>query len=328
MNSLYSHTKADLDKAFATLSESLFAKARDAECLECEPSPKILVVAGTQGSGKTYLLENKLLPSGRYENHVSLYLPSFRKHHPQYERMKDHGIRHVYEHTNKFVWDLGSRVLDHALENRYNIIMETALDSAKFADFPADAVKAGYQFEVHIIACQKEFSHWATLDRFVNSVASDVVERVLTLSAIEASQLNARAILDAFENACTQVPGSEITLYHRGIETGMESKPLCHSECTSPSELTPQAEYHGQPFTSLPRLNPYFEIRRNASANFPCSYLQYAQVVNAGMIDAQVREEMVKYNCKTMERAQALMPIVPSEVFRELSLYVMKYIYP
>lgn len=328
MTSLYSYTSADVDEAFSTLSESLFDQARDAECHDCEPSPKILIVAGAQGSGKTYLLENKLLPTRRYENYVRLYVPSFRELHPQYDQMKDQGILHVYEHTERFVWELGAKVFAHAFANRYNIIMETALDSAEFAAFPPAAVQAGYQFEVHMIACQKEFSHWATLDRGVKSIANDELERFLPLSAIEASQLNARAILDAFENACTQVPGSEITLYHRGIETGMESKPLCHSECTSPSELTPQAEYHGQPFVSLPSLNPSFEIRRSAEANFPCSYLQYAQVVNAGMIDAGVREEMVRFSCKTLARAQALIPKVPSDVFRELSLYVMKYVYP
>lgn len=328
MTSLYSYTPADLDQAFARLSESLFNKARDAECVDCEPSPKILIVAGAQGSGKTFLLENKLLPSGRYEHYVRLYLPAFRELHPQYSQMKKHGVLHAYEHTERFVWALGAKVSGYALANRYNIIMETALDSPKFAEFPPVAVKAGYQFEVHMIACQKEFSHWATLDRIVKSIEQNELERFLPLSKIEASQVNARAILDSFENACTQVQGSEITLYHRGFETDLESRVLCHSQCDAYSELTPRTNYGGRPFSTLAHLNPSFEIRRTAQQNAPCSFLQYAQVVHSGMVETQVREDMVKFCCKTLGRAQQLMPKVPNDVFRELSLYVLKYIFP
>lgn len=328
MTSLYSHTSTDVDNAFEALSASLFDKARDADCQECEPGPKILIVAGAQGSGKTYLLENKLLPTGQYDNYVRLYVPAFRELHPAYDLMKEHGSAYVYKHTEDFVWDLGRRVSDHAMANRYNIIMETALDNADFARFPPDAVAKGYRFEVHMIACQKEFSHWATLDRGVKSIAKQEFERFLLLSAIEASQLNAKAILDAFENACMQVPGSNITLYSRGIDTDMESKALCHSECTSPFELTPRANHDGQPFVILPSINLCFEIRRNAQANAPCSYPQYAHVVNAAMLEKAVRDKMVQFCCKTLERAQAIKDKVPDDVFRDLSMYVLKYLYP
>lgn len=328
MTALYPYTDADLDTAFNALSESLFDTTRDSPCTGCEPNPKMLIVAGAQGSGKTYLLQKRLLPSGRYDNYVRLYLPSFRTLHPHYAQMKAKGVLHVYEHTERFVWALGDRVFNHAFANRYNIIMETALDSPNFADFPPVAVKAGYQFEVHLIACQKEFSHWATLDRGVKSIEKGELERFLPLSQIETSQLNARAILDAFEDACIQVPGSQITLYHRGMQTDMESLPLCHSRCDAPLQLTPEADHQGRPFARLPDINASFSIVRNPQANFPCAYLQYAQVVHAGMIDPNVRRKMVMASCKTLNRAQTLLPKVPADVFRELSLYVLKYIYP
>ena len=72
----------------------------------------------------TFLLENKLLPSGRYEHYVRLYLPAFRELHPQYSQMKKHGVLHAYEHTERFVWELGAKVSGYALANRYNIIIE------------------------------------------------------------------------------------------------------------------------------------------------------------------------------------------------------------
>lgn len=327
MSALYPFTPADVDQAFTTLSQTLFDKARDADCDNCDPAPKLLIVAGAQGSGKTYLLENTLLPSGRYENYVRLYITAFRELHPQYSQMIEHGILHTYEHTEQFIWALGDKVFEHAFANRYNIIMETALDNPRFADFPPAAVDAGYQFEIHMIACRKEFSHWATLDRGIKSLEKGELERFVPLSKIETSDFNAKAILDAFENACAQVPGSEITLYHRGIETEMQSKALCHSQCVTSAELVPQSDYQGQPFVTLPELNPSFLIVRNARANAPCSYLQYAQVANAGMVDPNTRQRMVQLCCKTLDRAQQQMPKTPADAFRELSLYVLKYAY-
>lgn len=327
MSTMYPFTEAHLQDAFAALGDTLFNQRREMG-EDGRPAPKLLILAGAQGSGKTYLLEKTLLPSGRYDNYVRLYLPEFRKLHPQYEQMQAQGVLHVYEHTEAFIWALGAKVMAHAFENKYNIIMETALDSLGFAEFPPLAVAAGYRFEVHLIACQKEFSHWSTLDRGVKSVAASELERFVSLTQIEKSQANARTILDAFENACTQVPGSEITLYQRGLEANRQTQPLCHSKCDSYAELTPQANYNGQPFVLVPGLNPSFEIRRSPKLNFPCSYLQYSQVVHAGLIDQQMRQEMVKVCCTTLDKAKSLIAQLPADVFRDLSLYVLKYVHP
>ncbi len=325
---LYPHTDADVAAAFETLAVTVFDKTRDADGLNAPPSPKILILAGAQGSGKTYLLENTLLPSGRFANYVRLYLPSYRQLHPAYAQMSEESVLDIYKYTEDFIWKLGKKLMEYALEHSYNIIMETALDSAGFAQFPPIALAAGYQFEVHMIACKKEFSHWATLDRGVKSVANDELDRFLSLTKIEESHGNARAILDAFENACTKVPGSSITLYHRGFETDMESQVLCHSQCDTPTNLVAHSDYNGKPFARVPQMDRTFQIVRNAEADFPCSYVQYAQVVHAGMIAKETRQRMVQACCSTLQRAQAQMPNIPVGAFRELSLYVLKYIYP
>ncbi len=145
-----------------------------------------------KGRARPYLLEKQLLPSERYPNHVRLYLPEFRKLHPHYTEMSEHGVLHVYEHTEAFIRALSGKVFGYAFANRYNIIMESALDDEAFAGFPPAAVEAGYRFEIHMIACKVEFSHWATLDRGVKSVAKGEIERFVALSQIQASQANAK----------------------------------------------------------------------------------------------------------------------------------------
>lgn len=327
MDTSYFFSDADVQAAFDALEPSLFDKARSIGA-DGNPQPSLLVVAGAQGSGKTWLLEKTLLPAGRHDHHVRLYLPEFRKLHPQYEAMQPYGVLHVYEHTETFIWTLGNKILGYAFENRYNIIMEAALDNLGFAQFPPAAVAAGYLFEVHIIASQKEFSHWSTLDRGVNSVAADELERFVPLLEIEKSQANARAIIDALEEACVQAPGSEISLYRRDLETGKQLAKLCRSRCEEPGKLLPLADDDGAPFAGAPDVNPSFEIRRTTQANLPCSFVQYSQVVYAGVIRDEVRQGMVQCCCQTLGKAQGMVSRLPASVFRELSVYILKYAHP
>ena len=328
MATLYPFTDSDVDDAFAQLDHALFDKAREADGPESDPTPKMLIVAGAQGAGKTYLLEKQLLPSERYPNHVRLYLPEFRKLHPHYTEMSEHGVLHVYEHTEAFIRALSGKVFGYAFANRYNIIMESALDDEAFAGFPPAAVEAGYRFEIHMIACKVEFSHWATLDRGVKSVAKGEIERFVALSQIQASQANAKKILNAFEHACTQAPGSQVTLYERGFETDQQSKVLCHSICDAPGVLTPQADYDGQPFFRAPYHDTPVEIRRSPEGNDSGAYLQFFQVVHAGVLDEPVRQQMVMACCKTLGRSTDLVPRISRDAFRDLSQYLLKYTYP
>ena len=328
MATLYPFTANDVTDAFALLDNTLFDKAREADGPESDPTPNMLIVAGAQGSGKTYLLEKQLLPSKRYENHVRLYLPEFRKLHPHYAQMSEHGVLHVYQHTEAFVRALSGKVFEYAFANRYNIIMESALDDEAFAGFPPAAVEAGYRFEIHMIACKEEFSHWATLDRGVKSVAKGEIERFVALSQIQASQANARKILNAFESACLQAPGSQVTLHERGFETDQQSKVLCHSRCDAQGVLTPQPDYEGQPFFRAPYHDTPVEIRRSPDGSGSGVYLQFFQVVHASMLDEPVRQQMVAACCKTLGRTPDLVARIPRDAFRELSQYVLKYIYP
>lgn len=328
MATLYPFTESDVEDAFAQLDNALFDKAREADGPESDPTPKMLIVAGAQGSGKTYLLEKQLLPSERYPNHVRLYLPAFRKLHPRYSEMSQHGVLHVYEHTETFIRALSGKVFAYAFANRYNIIMESALDDEAFAGFPPAAVAAGYCFEIHMIACKEEFSHWATLDRGVKSIAKGEIERFVALSQIQASQANAKKILNAFELACTQAPGSQITLYERGFETDQQSKVLCHSTCDAHGELTPQADYDGQSFFRAPYHDTPVEIRRSPEGSGSGAYLQFFQVVHAGMLDEPVRQQMVMACCKTLGRSTDLVPRISRDAFRDLSQYLLKYTYP
>lgn len=207
----YAYTPEHVTAAFEEIETILF------KGITAEETPKILMVAGLQASGKTYLLEKTLLPSQRYDNYVRLYLPDYRKKHPQYAEMIKLGVLHAYEHTEAFVREVSAKIFDQAFAGKYNIIMECAFDSINFANFPPLATAAGYQFETHIVGCTHEFAHVSSIKRALKSLENQEMERFLTGSTLAASMGYAHAIILAIETASKAISGSQITVYERGF---------------------------------------------------------------------------------------------------------------
>ena len=171
----YAYTPEQVTAAFNEIKATLFRG------ITAQATPKILIVAGLQGSGKTYLLEKSLLPSKRYECFVRLYLPEYRQKHPQYAEMIKLGVLHAYEHTEAFVREVCAKIFTEAFTLKYNIIMECAFDSLDFAAFPPLATAAGYQFETHIVGCNQAFAHVSSIKRALNSLEKQELERFVTL---------------------------------------------------------------------------------------------------------------------------------------------------
>jgi hypothetical protein len=207
----YTYTQEQVTAAFDEIKATLFSG------ITAEATPKMLIVAGLQGSGKTYLLEKSLLPSGRYKNYVRLYLPEYRKKHPHYAEMIKLGVLHAYEHTEAFVREVSAMIFTQAFVGKYNIVMECAFDSLDFAAFPPTATAAGYQFETHIVGCTQEFAHVSSIKRALKSLENQEMERFLTVSKLEASMHFALAIILAFETAAKAISGSQMFVYERGF---------------------------------------------------------------------------------------------------------------
>lgn len=127
VNAIYRYTPEQLSAALSDITATLFAG------ITPHTRPKLLITAGVQSSGKTWLLEKTLLPSGNYKNHVRLYLPEYRSKHPQYQEMLKHGVLHAYEHSETFIRELCGKIFEKAFTEKLNIIMECAFDSIDFA---------------------------------------------------------------------------------------------------------------------------------------------------------------------------------------------------
>ncbi|WP_347900929.1 zeta toxin family protein [Pseudomonas purpurea] len=317
----YSYTDAEVHEAFLAISAGLFS------CKVISTDPKMLIVAGIQGSGKTYLLEESLLKTGRYANYIRLYLPEYRKKHPHYAQMEPKGVLHVYEHTEGFVRAVCAKIFGKAYGEQYSIIMESALDTADFAAFPPLAVAAGYQFEVHVVACKKEFTHLSTITRGLHSLKDKQLERFLKASELDASLGNAQVVLDAFENACAQKIGAEITLYERGFGELKARKVVCRSLCDAVGKLTPQSVVDRKGVTLAAADNTVAIERAPGTVARTC-HAAYTTLVNAEISLRRDRREMV-WDCQLalLDAPRLHNPQVPGFVYTDLVSYVFKHLH-
>lgn len=320
---LYSYTTDDVNKAYSLIAPTIFDSVSEPNA---ETQPSMLIVAGVQGSGKTYLLENTLLKTNRYQNFIRPYLLEYREYHPQYQEMVKCGVLHAYEHTEKFIWELGQKIFQDAFAKNYNIIIETALDSVDFAQLPSYAASKGYVFDVHLIGCKREFAHVSTIERALKSIDDKTLERFVMLSNIDESMANAQSILTAFENACAASVGSTITMYERGFGTLRNRRVVCQSRCTKPDDLTPEAIVDDSGATLNPE-DHNMRIVRNPEANKPCSFNNYAKLVNTPIVSLEERGETLKASHIALAKAERSIEPVPYQVFNDLYAYVVKYVF-
>ncbi|MHC8394844.1 zeta toxin family protein [Pseudomonas sp. LB3P93] len=290
----YAYTPEQVTAAFNEIKTTLFRG------ITAEVTPKILVVAGLQGSGKTFLLENKLLPTRRYDKYVRLYLPEYRQKHPQYAEMIKLGVLHAYEHTEDFVRKVSAKIFTEAFTLKYNIIMECAFDSLDFAAFPPLATAAGYQFETHIVGCTLEFAHVSSFKRAFKSLENRELERFVRLSTLEASMSNALAIILAFETASKSVDCSRITVYERGFGALKERVSRAHITYTTTADVTPSTA--------------------------PTVYSAYGSIINNQVYTQSDRDEVIKECHLALLKTQTYAKDVPDFVYNDLYAYIVKYV--
>ncbi|MBV4458336.1 zeta toxin family protein [Pseudomonas sp. COR58] len=295
----YAYTAADVTAAFTDIREGLFAGKEASEV------PQLLITAGLQGSGKTYLLEKTLLPSGQYGNYIRLYSPDFRKKHPQYDTMLRKGVLHAYEHTESFVREVCAKLFEEPFTGRYSMIVECAFDDIDLANLPALAAGAGYRIEAHIVACSLPFAFISGGKRAFRSLEKQELERFVRPSDLRSSLGNSHAVLFALENAAKTVDGSQIHLYERGLGA------------LNDRVLRRQSTYRldeSKKLTETSTLEPY-------------RYSDYEQVSGNTVNTPAERDEMIRECHLALSKTAGHVDQVPTFVYNALHARIVKHVY-
>lgn len=319
----YAYTPRELDAVYSQLEATLFRVRQDIG-EDGMPAPKILVVAGVQGSGKTYMLNHTLLKDPRYANYVRLYDEHLRQLHPRYAEFADQDVTSRYKHTETFIWELCSRIFTHAHQNKFNIVMETALDTKAFASVISGQELADYQFDVHLIGCKKDFVHLSTIDRALNALEAGTLERFVDIATIETSIDNAEAILNAFEAACMRVSGSTISMYERGFGELRNRRKLCSSRCERIDTLTPHV-FTDETGAAITVQEQTHRIERSEQSPVPCTFASFIALTQAPVSAARDREQAWQQAYGALARMRRFWKEVPPRLPDTLWSYIKKY---
>jgi len=293
----YTYTAADVNTAFNKISATLFA-GKTAEAI-----PRMLITAGLQASGKTYLLEKSLLTSGRYDNYVRLYIPEYREEHPQYSQMVELGKLHAYEHTEAFVRAVCAKIFEEAFRRKLNIILECAFDSIDFAALPMAAATKGYQLEIHIVACSHAFAFLSNVKRGLRSLEKSELERFVRSSDLKTSLNNSHAVIFQLESAAKAVEGSQIFLYERGLGALKDRAMRGHSTCTRNAKGTLELTATGQGY----------------------DYATYQSIASNTINSFAERDEMIKECHLALQKTVQYADQVPAFVYNALHSRIIKY---
>jgi len=293
----YTYTAADINTAFNKISATLFA-GKTAETI-----PRMLMTAGVQASGKTYLLEKSLLTSGRYDNYVRLYKPEYREEHPQYRQMVELGKLHAYEYTEAFVRAVCARIFEEAFRRKLDIILECAFDSIDFAALPMAAATNGYQLEIHIVACGHAFAFLSNVKRGLRSLEKSELERFVRSSDLKTSLNNSHAVIFQLESAAKTVEGSQIFLYERGLGVLKERALRGHSTCKRNTQGTLELTSTGQGY----------------------DYASYESIASNTINSLAERDEMIKECHLALQKTAQYADQIPAFVYNALYSRIIKY---
>ncbi|MGB8922638.1 MAG: zeta toxin family protein [Pseudomonas sp.] len=294
----YTYSPADVIQAFNKISATLFS-GKTAETI-----PRMLITAGVQASGKTYLLEKSLLTSGQYANYVRLYKPEYREEHPQYAQMVKLGKLHAYEHSEDFVREVCGKLFEEAFRRKLDIIIECAFDSIEFAALPSAATASGYQLEAHIVACGHAFAFLSNVKRGLKSLEKSELERFVRSSDLKTSMNNAHAVICQLEDAAKTVEGSQIYLYERGLGALKERVLRGHSTCTRNAQGALELTSTGQPY----------------------SYDTYESIASNTVNSLAERDEMIKECHLALQKTAQYAEQIPEFVYNALYSRIVKYV--
>ena len=141
--------------------------------------PIAITLGGQPGAGKTNIYE---IARKKFQNNiVELDCDDFRVYHPYYWQIKKIIGKNDVIKTNPFVFKLIDLLIEKLSNLKYNLIMESSLNSPNSAlDNGKNLPHKGYTVELHIMATPKHISWQGTIDRYYNDLKKSGNTRVVS----------------------------------------------------------------------------------------------------------------------------------------------------
>lgn len=138
-------------------------------------SPIAYILGGQPGAGKT-VIQNSLLSNN--SNIFLINADSYRQHHPNFiEIQKEYGDDSP-KYTQPFINAVTEKLIDDLSNEKYNLIVEGTLRTAKVPMSTAKMLKEkGYRVELCVMAVKPEISYESTILRYENAISFGEIPR-------------------------------------------------------------------------------------------------------------------------------------------------------
>lgn len=165
----------DLEQ-FANFSESDVNKAVKKQwddvtefCHRQNQTPKLYLVGGQPGAGKSTTISK--IQRSMDNNCIIINLDDYRVLHPNAREIYEKGAKDSDDYsiyTNPFMREVGEKLIDKAIENGYNVILERTLSSTDTVSKQLDKFnKNGYELNLYVVTCNKNHSTSSAEQRYL-----------------------------------------------------------------------------------------------------------------------------------------------------------------
>ena len=165
----------DLEQ-FANFSESDVNKAVKKQwddviefCHRQNQTPKLYLVGGQPGAGKSTTISK--IQRSMDNNCIIINLDDYRALHPNAREIYEKGAKDSDDYsiyTNPFMREVGEKLIDKAIENGYNVILERTLNSTDTVSKQLDKFnKNGYELNLYVVTCNKNHSTSSAEQRYL-----------------------------------------------------------------------------------------------------------------------------------------------------------------
>lgn len=138
---------------------------KSSSAIPYQNKPQGFVLGGQPGAGKSNLLSEVKKRLNR--NIIVINGDDFRKYHPDYERLQKGKGKDSSIHTQEFAGKMTNAILNKAIQERYNIVIEGTF---RTIEAPLKTLKQfkdnGYETNVLVQTCKQEISWASCLERY------------------------------------------------------------------------------------------------------------------------------------------------------------------
>lgn len=167
-----------------------------------QDSPKVIILGGQPGAGKSGLLEaSKQDFTGC--NVVSINGDELRYYHPQYREIQKADERHFAELTDPHARQWTKQLFDRAIETRRNILFEgTMREAGPITQTMARLKSSGYQITARIIAASEHDSVAGIFRRYEEQKAAKGFGRWSNIKAHNEAYVGVPVTVGLIEDHC------------------------------------------------------------------------------------------------------------------------------